>query len=396
MEKVRLIEAQENSDVDLENKTSTTIQNSTQHLRTPKPSPFLQYVHAFSLVFLTIQQILQPLFVRKAHHEAEKAGSPVIASTIVLVTEIIRLTICCLQIIGSQKSITSFMQLIWDTFTQNKRETLKVCVPALIYLIQNNLYYVALKLLDATLFSITYQLRILTTAILMVLIMRKVFSKTQWGALFISLAGVVCVQISSRQVIEQKGQTKADHGDYIFGLTVVFIMCWMSGFAGVFLEKVFKKSSCDIWLQNIRLSIITLPFAVLSIARDHEILEKNGFFYGWTTLVWIIAFSSAVGGVMVSVVMKYADNIKKSYCQSIALGGTALISVFVGDSKPTALLFIGVGLVILSVFLYSLFPPTELTKLQSIVEIRFPQKLKKTESSDFHQDSNLNSTSTLA
>ena len=99
---------------------------------------------------------------------------------------------------------------------------------------------------------------------------------------------------------------------------------------------------------------------------------------------------------MVSVVMKYADNIKKSYCQSIALGGTALISVFVGDSKPTALLFIGVGLVILSVFLYSLFPPTEPTKSQSIVEIRFPQKLKKTESSDFHQDSNLNSTSTLA
>ncbi|KAE9551404.1 hypothetical protein FO519_005384 [Halicephalobus sp. NKZ332] len=271
--------------------------------------------------------------------------------------------------------------MILHSFTQNKRETFKVCVPALIYLIQNNLYYVALKLLDATLFSITYQLRILTTAILMVLILSKIFSTIQWGALFIALAGVVCVQVSSKQILDETDQSKKNEADYIIGLTVVFIMCWMSGFAGVFLEKVFKKSSCDIWLQNIRLSIITLPFAILTITRDREILQKNGFFYGWTNLIWIIALSSAVGGVMVAAVMKYADNIKKSFCQSIALGGTALISVLTGDSRATVLLFTGVGFVIISVFLYSLFPPKG-----SINDSKIPQKLRKPESFDSSQN----------
>ena len=243
----------------------------------------------------------------------------------------------------------------------------------------------------------------------MVLIMKKIFSITQWGALFISLIGVVCVQISSKQVIVDS-QSQKDHGNYIFGLMIVFIMCWMSGFAGVFLEKVFKKSSCDIWLQNIRLSIITLPFAILTVAKDHQILEKSkvllkyiqrgqisdGFFHGWTNLIWIIALSSAIGGVMVSAVMKYADNIQKSYCQSIALGGTALISVLTGDSKPTVLLFTGVGLVIVSVFLYSLFPSNDSTKLRSIIAAKFPQKLRRQDSSYFPQDNNFNSTSNPA
>lgn len=85
----------------------------------------------------------------------------------------------------------------------------------------------------------------------------------------------------------------------------------------------------------------------------------EGFFYGWTGLVWIISFSSAINGILVSVVMKYADNVKKSYCQSMALGGTAIISVFTGDAKGSILLFIGVGLVISSILLYSLFPPTQ-------------------------------------
>ena len=53
-------------------------------------------------------------------------------------------------------------------------------------------------------------------------------------------------------------------------------------------------------------------------------------------------------------VIRYSDNIKKSYCQSVALGGTALVSIIVGDSHFSCELLLGVGLVIGSIFIYQL------------------------------------------
>jgi UDP-sugar transporter A1/2/3 len=198
-----------------------------------------------------------------------------------------------------------------------------------------------------------------------VLILKRVFSNIQWGALIVSLIGVIFVQTSnthtSSTTIEEK------YSDQYIGLITVLAMCWMSAFAGVYLEGVFKNSTCDIWLQNIRLSVITLPFAILTVGHDRELLQQNGFFYGWNWLVWTITSSSAISGIVVAVVMKYADNIKKSYCQSIALGGTALLSVASGDVQATFLLFAGVSLVILSVFLYSLYPPSKVKPKNIII-----------------------------
>ena len=135
---------------------------------------------------------------------------------------------------------------------KNKNETFKVCLPALIYVIQNNLYYFALKHVDATLFSvssqlkiskiafqITYQLRILTTALLMVILLNKIFSGTQWAALFISLLCVILVQASS-QTSAKAQEANPENSKQFLGLMTVLGMCWMSAFAGIVLERNFS------------------------------------------------------------------------------------------------------------------------------------------------------------
>ncbi len=55
--------------------------------------------------------------------------------------------------------------------------------------------------------------------------------------------------------------------------------------------------------------------------------------------------------------IKYADNIKKGYCQSVALGATAFISIAIGDSKFSYLLVVGMALVISSIILYECSRP---------------------------------------
>lgn len=66
---------------------------------------------------------------------------------------------------------------------------------------------------------------------------------------------------------------------------------------------------------------------------------------------------NSVGGLAVSAVMKYADNVKKTYCQTIAIGLCALTSISLGERSPTLLLGMGVGLVSTSVYVYAAYPP---------------------------------------
>ncbi|CAK5080769.1 unnamed protein product [Meloidogyne enterolobii] len=302
-------------------------------------SPELQQiVQNVSLIFLTFSQTVNPLIARIAHKHAKETSEPFIGSTIVLIIEI--------------------------------------CVPAIIYVVQNNLYFFVLKRVDATLYTMTFQLKILATALLSMLLLSRIFSRIQWGALCISVLGVCLVQIS-----KDSGNESPEHkNEELIGLLTIFVMCWTSAFAGVYLEAVLKQSSCDIWMQNIRISLITLPFALLTIVNDADKIQKRGsFFAGWTWRLWLIVLSSSANGLIVAFV--YADNIKKSYCQTVALGGTALLSILLGDSQFSFSLIGGVSLVICSVFLYTLNPP----KLPTL-EVANDEKLLMDEDNESSED----------
>ena len=64
-------------------------------------------------------------------------------------------------------------------------DTIKVAVPAFIYTVQNNLLYVSISNLPAAVFQVSYQMKILTTAMFSITMLGKKISKTQWLALLV-------------------------------------------------------------------------------------------------------------------------------------------------------------------------------------------------------------------
>lgn len=44
---------------------------------------------------------------------------------------------------------------------------------------------------------------------------------------------------------------------------------------------------------------------------DGARVNENGFNYGYTPMVWQIVFNQALGGLLIAVVVRYADNLLK-------------------------------------------------------------------------------------
>lgn len=67
----------------------------------------------------------------------------------VLMAEILKLAICIVLVINESGSISKGTQTIYSTVILNIKDTLRVCVPSFLYVIQNNLLYVSASNLDA-------------------------------------------------------------------------------------------------------------------------------------------------------------------------------------------------------------------------------------------------------
>lgn len=133
----------------------------------------------------------------------------------------------------------------------------KLSIPALLYVLQNNLQYIAVSNLDVPTFQVTNQAKILTTAGFSVLLLRKRLNGWKWTSLALLAVGVGVVQIQasshtptpptttglSKEGLTAHGEDRMDspHSmDPIKGFLAVSAACFTSGLAGVYFEMVLK------------------------------------------------------------------------------------------------------------------------------------------------------------
>ncbi|KAF8381134.1 hypothetical protein PRIPAC_70276 [Pristionchus pacificus] len=294
-----------------------------------------------------------PLMVRYTRNREN--GEAFFTTVNVLMMEVMKLAACSFLLIREHKCIFKFLADVKDAIWGDPVETAKVvCFPAVIYTLQNNLYYIALSHLDATTFCILYQLKIFTTALLMRVLLNRRLSSYQWFALCLLVVGAADVEWSSAS-----SEASANSNDLV-GLLSVGAMCFTSAIAGVYLEKVLKGSSVSVWMQNIRISLIGLPVSILSMCYyEWSDIQRDGPFRGWDHWVLIMTATNSLGGLLISMVIKYADNILKAYAQSMAIVGAVVGSWLIFSIVPSIFFMLGAIMVMLSIVVYSAFPYVE-------------------------------------
>jgi len=312
------------------------------------PDNTLKYL---SLVTLTGQNALLGLSMRYAR---TRPGDMFISTTAVLMAELVKL-IACLGLVWNAegRSLNKWWRALDNTIIKQPMDTLKVCVPSFVYLIQNNLLYVAASNLDVATYQITYQLKILTTAVFAVTMLNKKLISTQWGSLLILIAGVALVQLSDVKEQASSGPEQSK----IIGFSAALTACCLSGFAGVYFEKILKGSDISVWMRNVQLALLSVPLGLLTtFLKDGESISEKGFFVGYDNFVWFTVTQNALGGLLVAVVVKYADNILKGFACSLAIIITCVASVFIFDFNVSFQFAVGACCVISSIFLYGWTP----------------------------------------
>lgn len=243
-------------------------------------------------------------------------------------------------------------------------DCIKMAVPAVLYFIQNNLQYIAASYLDAATFQVTYQMKILTTALCSVVMLRKDISKLQWLSLLLLTGGIALVQLPGSQT------TKSEHSNSFLGLSAVTVACVLSGLAGVYFEKVLKGSTTSLWVRNTQLGVFSIIPGMLVgvLLYDGDKLREGGFFQGYNAWTWVAICCQAFGGLVVAVVVKYADNIVKNFATSLAIILSCVASVFIFDFHITWSFIAGTALVIYATVLYGspAAQPTNVSKATTL------------------------------
>eukprot|EP00061_Rhincodon_typus_P012452 g38205.t1 len=227
---------------------------------------------------------------------------------------------------------------------------LPFAVPASLYAVNNNLVVHMQHHMDPVTFQVLSNLKIATTAAFYSLLLRQWLPARKWLALLLLMAAGVC---HTGAMHGRAGKMEpATHGRlYITlqGAIAITAYCSISGLSAVYTEWALKSQPLPLNLQNLFL----YAFGVAVNLMVHTASSPStSFFQGYSVWVAVIIGSQALNGLLMSVIMKYNNNMTRLFVISCSMLVNAALSVLLFDLQLTPLFFVAVGLICLAIHLY--------------------------------------------
>jgi len=303
--------------------------------------------------------------------------------------------------------------------------------------VQSQLNLFAATGLDAVSFQVTNQLKILPTAFFSALYLHRQLSTRQWVSLPALALGVAIVNSATNGPLDTHGAERFG-GEWWLGLAAAVAAAVLSGYAGVYCERLLKtgtgggaegaavtsaggprasdfaprRSSAStrcaecaergtacaacagaaagraaprspprtprlhiaarlslprlvrpvprlpLLTLNIQLSAWGAALAGAQVAAQHGLRRAGepdgpGPMHGFGGYAWAVVFLQALGGLVVSVVIKYTDNVIKGFALAVSILLSWLLSIPLFGLRPTPPFVLGLALVLASVLLFS-------------------------------------------
>jgi len=304
----------------------------------------------------------------------------------------------CLGVHDSNHQTSTFRRVLKDIFSR-KSGIVLLLIPSALYTITNNLQFIAASHLDVATYQILYQGKLITTALFAVIIMRQRLCLLKWLSIVILAVGISIISLptdygvdsnfgssfsaktTSTQLSSLSALLSRTYNQKT-GYLAVAVACVLSGLSGVVFEFILKRyrlphtvdaavaedmndeksetaanevSTSVMWLRSTQLSINSMSLGLVGIALWHgQVILHNGFFAGYTPLVWLTVILQACVGIIVAIVISAADNVSKGFASSLSVVVSSIASYYIFHIVPTRNFLYGAVLVLLATHIYAL------------------------------------------
>lgn len=307
-----------------------------------------------------------------------KAGTPYLASVSVLITEVSKLVICLAVQLWNCRSAAaddhiSVTKELKKQLQSIVKQSAPMGLPAAMFVMQQVLLIVAASHLDAVAFQIFSQsFKLVPTALFAHWLLGQHLDPIQWASIPVLSIGVILVTLNNSAphqtaaaaaAVKHAGPISGQLG-YVTGMVACSISGLSSAYAGVYFEKYVKgKDAASLWVRNIQLGIFGVPLSVVYMAvKDGGQISRSGLLQGFDASAWLVVALQVFGGLVTGMVVKYCDNILKNFALAISVILTVLVVIPLFGQWPSAFFLVGVGFVLLSVFMYGRVVSTDMLK----------------------------------
>jgi len=316
----------------------------------------IKYLALAALCIQNSSLILSMRYSRSVRHDTY------LDSSIIVMMEFVKFLASVLLVLRDGGQVRGLMELI--------RTSAPVALPSVLYVIQNSCQLIAVKHLDASTFSVLSQLKVLTTALCSVAMLGTVLNARKWRALTLLVIGCVLVQYQppTSATSSTTDPTGADSTSVTIGLVATLAMVWLSGIAGIVIERFLKNhqtagKSLTLWERNVQLSFWGMIFGMVSLfGRDfHKVASGGGFFQGWGggSFAVLVVLCQSVGGLVTAVVVKYTNTIIKGFAVGLSVVMTSLLSIPLFHAHLSLIFVCGAAAVLLSIFNFNEEVPSD-------------------------------------
>ncbi|EST08123.1 Nucleotide-sugar transporter [Kalmanozyma brasiliensis GHG001] len=184
---------------------------------------------------------------------------------------------------------------------------LRLIVPALIYVVQNNLYLYAASVLDPAYFQALWQMRILMSALLTCTVLKKRILPLQWLCILGIFGGVMLVKAATSAPRVSQQPSRVDAGATLSASIALCVAALLSSTAGVFLEYIFRDRKVNLWASNVQLSCFSiLPAASIFIFGNSS--NKAAVYHDLHASLWPTGaiLCQSFNGMVIAILLKKA------------------------------------------------------------------------------------------